>query len=118
MGGELIDQLGKQLEDWTMPFDLFIRDIPNIGDSFKIPAGWLEGAEFPFPKEAVREISSPGYRDRYAIISLGELRALPVVANASEDHEDGPGEFKRLMKKREDHTPLVLHWEEWESGMG
>lgn len=32
-----------------MPFDLFIRDIPIIGNSFKMPAGWLELAQLPFP---------------------------------------------------------------------
>ncbi|WP_221796198.1 hypothetical protein [Aquisediminimonas sediminicola] len=98
-----------------MPFDLFISDIPPSGlPGFKIQAGWLERIELPLPKEAIREIWSPGYRDRYAIISLGEIRGLQRYQDLKANEPIVLEEFEQYTARWADPAPLVLHWQEWD----
>ncbi len=96
-----------------MAYSLHIRDVETASETH---APWLDGANFPFPEEAVREIVDwkSGYRDRYVVISLGELRALPVLASASIIGAREAAESKERTEKWPDDPVFLLHWAEWD----
>ena len=114
-------------EHHRMPFDLMIQYVPRGDSAWEMEGpSWLDGATLPFDKSCIREIYMPGYRDRYAPISAGELRAWHnAVWDQGRMSVDKLTDFQKQqldtffahVSKSDESSMYLLHWYEWESGL-
>ena len=113
-----------------MSFDVRLHYLPVHSTrtwSMDGPA-WLDRAQVPESKPLIHEYhdNATWQRDRYMIVSAAELREWHRAAYPpGGDRTRVPAHtaktiatFEDEMGRARDHDVYVMHWYEWESGMG